>query len=85
LPDSDSLKAYRAKYVGFPLAQMPPRVMMGDSCMPPPGQSIESTLNDISVGTLPAYEADYRAATAVAHELLRDWARYEDTIPRAGK
>jgi purine nucleoside permease len=152
LPDSDALKAYRAKYVGFPLAQLPPRVMMGDSlgtarywhgakrtqwardwvklwtkgegtftttaeehqdymntltdmakkgyldinrvmlirgasnyCMPPPGQSIESTLNDISVGTLPAYEADYRAVTAVAHELMRNWPSYEDTIPGAVK
>jgi len=152
LPDSDALKAYRAKYVGFPLAQLPPRVMMGDSlgtarywhgakrtqwardwvklwtkgegtftttaeehqdymntltdmakkgyldinrvmmlrgasnyCMPPPGQSIESTLNDISVGTLPAFEADYRAATAVAHELLKNWANYQGTIPGAGE
>lgn len=148
LPDSDALKAWREKYTGFPLAQQPPQVMMGDSlgtvrywhgpkrtqwardwvklwtnrqgaftttamehqdymntltdmgkkgyvdinrvlmlrgasnyCMPPPGQSIESTIGDESVGTLPAFEADYRAGTAVAHELLKNWAIYKDTIP----
>src|ERR1019366_8432916 len=31
LPDSDALRAARGKYAGFPLAQKPPRVMMGDS------------------------------------------------------
>jgi purine nucleoside permease len=130
LADSDALKAYRAKYTGFPLAQQPPQIIMGDwvqlwtggqgaftttamehqdymntltdmskqgfvdinrvmmlrgasnYCMPPPGQDIESTIGDESVGTLPAFEADYRAATAVAHELLKNWTDYRDTIPR---
>ena len=148
LPDSDALKAWREKYTGFPLAQQPPQIIMGDSlgtvrywhgpkrtqwardwvkmwtngqgaftttamehqdymntltdmakagyvdinrvmmlrgasnyCMPPPGQSIESTIGDESLGTLPAFEADYRAGTAVAHELLKNWAAYKDTIP----
>lgn len=31
LPDSPQLKAWREKYTGYPLAQLPPRVMMGDS------------------------------------------------------
>ncbi len=150
LPDSDPLKAWRARYTGFPLAQQPPMVIMGDSlgtvrywhgpkrtqwardwvklwtngegaftttamehqdymntltdmakkgyldinrvmmlrtasnyCMPPPGQSIESTIGDESVGTLPAFEADYRAGSAVAHELLKNWPAYKDTIPSA--
>jgi purine nucleoside permease len=148
LPDSDALKAYRAKYVGFPQALQPPQIIMGDSlgstrywhgpkrtqwardwvklwtngqgtftttamehqdymntltdmakagfvdinrvmmlrgasnyCMPPPGASIESTIGDESVGTVPAFEADYQAGTAVAHELLKNWAVYKDTIP----
>jgi purine nucleoside permease len=148
LPDSDALKAYRAKYTGFPLAQQPPQIIMGDTlgstrywhgpmrtqwardwvklwtngqgtfsttamehqdymntltdmakqgyvdinrvmmlrgasnyCMPPPGASIESTIGDESVGTLPAFEADYRAGTAVAHELLKNWSKYRDAIP----
>ncbi len=148
LPDSDALKAWRAKYTGFPLAQQPPQVIIGDTlgsvrywhgpkrtqwardwvrlwtggqgfftttamehqdymntltdmakkgyldinrvmmlrtasnyCMPPPGASIESTIGDESVGTLPAFEADYRAGSAVAHELLKNWPIYRDTIP----
>jgi purine nucleoside permease len=152
LPDSDALKAYRAKYTGFPQAQLPPTVMMGDSlgsarywhgpkrtqwardwvklwtkgegtfattaqehqdymntltdmarkgyldidrvlmlrgasnyCMPPPGTAIAATIGDESVGTLPAFEGDYRAAMAVARELLKNWPRYEDTIPGGGK
>jgi purine nucleoside permease len=152
LPDSDALKAYRGKYTGFPLAQMPPRVMMGDTlgaarywhgpkrtqwardwvklwtkgegtfattaqehqdymntltdmarkgyldmgrvmvlrgasnyCMPPPGQRSESTAGDEVLGTLPAFEADYRAASAVANELLKNWSLYEETIPGSGK
>jgi purine nucleoside permease len=148
LPDSAALKAWREKYTGFPLAQHPPEVIMGDTlgtarywhgpartawardwvklwtngsgaftttamehqdymntltdmaqqgyldinrvmmlrtasnyCMPPPGMSIESTIGDESVGTLPAFEADYRAGSVVAHELLRNWSKYADTIP----
>jgi purine nucleoside permease len=148
LPDSDALKAYRARYTGFPLAQQPPQIIMGDTlgsvrywhgpkrtqwardwvnlwthgdgvftttamehqdymntltdmakqgfvdinrvmmlrgasnyCMPPPGESIESTIGDESVGTVPAFEADYQAATAVAHELLRHWSDYKDAPP----
>ncbi len=148
LPDSPALKAWREKYTGFPLAQQPPSVILGDTlgsarywhgpkrtqwardwvklwtngegtftttamehqdfmatltnmashgfvdinrvmmlrtasnyCMPPPGQSIESTIGDESLGTLPAFEADYRAGSVVAHELLHLWSTYADTIP----
>ena len=31
LPDSASLKAWRERYAGYPRAQLPPRVMMGDT------------------------------------------------------
>jgi purine nucleoside permease len=148
LPDSDALRAFRAKYTGFPAAQEPPHIIMGDTlgtarywhgpkrtqwardwvklwtngqgtlcttamehqdymytltdmakkgfldinrvlmirgasnyCMPPPGQSIESTIGDESLGTVPAFEADYQAATAVAHALLKNWAEAKDHIP----
>ncbi len=148
LPDSDALKAYRAKYTGFPLAQQPPHIIMGDTlgatrywhgpmrtqwardwvklwtngqgtftttamehqdymntltdmskkgfvdvnrvlmirgasnyCMPPPGQPISSTIGDESTGTIPAFEADYRAVTTVAHELLKNWPLYENATP----
>jgi purine nucleoside permease len=50
-------------------------------CTPPPGQSIESTIGDESTGTVPAFEADYQAGSTVAHELLKNWATYKDTIP----
>jgi purine nucleoside permease len=148
LPDSPGLKAWREKYTGFPLAQLPPRVMMGDTlgtvrywhgpkrtqwardwvkmwtqgtgtfsttsmeqqdyagtltrmaakglvdlnrvmvmrsasnfCMPPPGQGVVSTIGDESMGTDAALEAAYRAGSAVVHEILRNWPKYEKTIP----
>ena len=52
-------------------------------CMPPPDSHAESTIGDETVGTLPAFEADYRAGMAVANELLRNWPRYADAIPGA--
>ncbi len=150
IPDTPGLQAWRAKYTGFPEAQGPPRVMLGDTlgsvrywhgekrtewardwvklwtqgkgtfsttameqqdylgtltrmaaqgfvdihrvlqlrnasnyCMPPPGQGVETTIGDESVGTLTAFEAGYRAGSAVTHELLRNWSRYEDHVPSA--
>lgn len=53
--------------------------------MPPPGQSITSTVGDESIGTEPAFEAQYRAGSVVVHELLNNWARYEKTIPGKAK
>jgi len=148
IPDSPALKAWREKYVGFPLAQLPPRVMLGDTlgsvrywhgerrtqwardwvklwtkgrgtfsttameqqdyvgtltrmaakgfvdinrvmqlraasnyCMPPPGQRVESTIGDETLGTLTAFEAGYRAGSAVLDEILRHWSLYENKIP----
>jgi len=148
LPDSPALKAWREKYTGFPKAQLPPRVMMGDSLgsvrywhgqkrtqwardwvrlwtngtgtfsttsmeqqdyvgtltrmsakglldinrvmllrtasnysMPPPGQGAESTIGDESIGTDAALESAYRSGSAVVHELLRNWAKHEKSVP----
>jgi len=148
LPDSAGLRSWREKYTGFPLAQLPPRVMMGDTlgtvrywhgpkrtqwardwvrlwtrgkgtfattsmeqqdytgtlarmaakglvdinrvmmlrsasnfCMPPPGQGVASTIGDESMGTDAALEAAYRAGSAVVHELLRNWPKYEKLTP----
>ena len=148
IPDSDALRAWREKYRGYPEAQKPPHVMMGDSlgsarywhgaertewarrwvklwtagkgtftttamehqnfmatltemadkgfldknrilmlrtgsnyCMPPPGQSVETTIGDESLGTNTALEAAYRAGSAVAHQLLKNWPRYEKQVP----
>lgn len=148
LPDSPTLKAWRGKYAGYPRAQLPPRVMMGDSLgtarywhgarrtqwardwvkawtggkgtfsttsmeqqdyvgtltrmaekgfldinrvmllrsasnysMPPPGQGVETTIGDESVGTDAALESAYRAGSSVVHELLRHWDRYEAAVP----
>jgi len=148
LPDSPALKAWRAKYVGFPNAQLPPQVMIGDAlgsvrywhgprrtqwardwvrawtggkgtfattsmeaqdylgtltrmaakgyldinrvlvmrsasnyCMPPPGTDVAATMGDESLGTVPSLEAAYRSSAAVAHELLRNWDKYEANTP----
>jgi purine nucleoside permease len=148
LPDSPRLKAWRERYTGYPLAQLPPRVMMGDTlgsvrywhgpkrtqwardwvrlwtngagtfsttsmeqqdyagtltrmaarglldinrvmvmrtasnyCMPPPGQGVETTIGDESMGTEAALEAAYRTGASVVHELLRNWTKYENSTP----
>lgn len=61
------------------------RVMMLRSAsnysMPPSGQAVTTTIGDESLGTLPAFEAQYRAGSVVAHELLKHWTRYENTTP----
>lgn len=51
-------------------------------CMPPPGQSVMKTIGDESVGTEAAFEAQYRAGSAVVRELLANWQRYEKAPPR---
>lgn len=50
-------------------------------CMPPPGQDVTSTIGDESLGTNASLEAAYRAGSAVAHELLAHWPRYETAVP----
>jgi len=148
MPDSPALKAWRLKYTGYPAAQRPPHVLIGDAlgsvrywhgpkrtqwardwvkawtqgkgtfattsmeaqdylqtltrmaakgyldinrvmvmrsasnyCMPPPGQSVTSTMGDESLGTNASLEAAYRTGAAVAHELLAHWPEYQDTVP----
>ena len=49
--------------------------------MPPPGKGVTSTIGDESMGTDAALEAAYRAGSAVVHELLRNWPKYEETVP----
>jgi purine nucleoside permease len=50
-------------------------------CMPPPGQGAETTIGDESMGTDIALESAYRTGSVVVHELLRNWDKYEATIP----
>jgi purine nucleoside permease len=149
LPDTPELKAWRTLYTGYPRAQQPPQILMGDTlssarywhgekrtvwardwvklwtggkgefsttameqaayvgslqrmaakglvdfnrvlmlrsasnyCLPPPGQSFLKTIGDESLGTQPAFEAAYRAGSAVVHELLQNWPRYETEVPQ---
>ena len=148
LVDTSAMAAWRKRYVGFPKAQEPPSVMIGDAlgsvrywhgpertqwardwvklwtggkgsfattsmeaqaytgtltrmaaqgfvdlnrvmllrtasnyCMPPPGDSVLTTIGDESLGTTAALEAAYRAGSAVAHELLTHWDRYDSQVP----
>jgi purine nucleoside permease len=148
IPDAPELKARRMLYTGFPNAQFPPKVMLGDTVgtarywygvrrtqwardwvklwtqgrgtfatiemetqnyagtlsrlsdqgivdfnrvlqlraasditQPPAGESIVTSMGDESVGRPTAFEAEYRVGSAVAHEILRHWDRYENTIP----
>jgi purine nucleoside permease len=61
------------------------RVMMvrgaSNYCLPPPGQNVMSTVGDESTGTLPGFEANYRAGSVIVHELLEHWDRYRDHVP----
>jgi purine nucleoside permease len=61
------------------------RVMMlrgaSNYCMPPTGQDVTTTIGDESLGTVPAFDAEQRAGAAVVHELLKNWAVYQDKIP----
>jgi len=52
-------------------------------CTPPTGQGVLTTIGDESLGTVPAYEAQYRAGSVVVHELLEHWDRYREQIPSA--
>ena len=50
-------------------------------CLPPPGQGVETTIGDESLGTNTSLEAAYRSGSVVVHELLKNWAKYEDAVP----
>jgi len=61
------------------------RVMMmrtaSNYCMPPPSKGVMDTVGDESVGTKPAFEAQYRAGSVVVNELLKNWDRYKLAPP----
>lgn len=61
------------------------RVMMLRSASnystPPTGQDVTTTIGDESLGTVAAFEAQYRAGSVVAHELLAHWDRYATNTP----
>ena len=40
-----------------------------------------TTIGDESLGTVPAFEAAYRAGSVVVHELIAHWPQYQDKIP----
>jgi purine nucleoside permease len=148
IPDSRDLQKDRAAWIGYPNAQKPPFVLMGETLgtlrywhgpgrtqwardwvklwtggtgkfvmsnmesqslagvmaiaakqglvdvsrilvlrtasnptMPPPGVSaVESVANE-GAGQAVAFEANYLVGAPVVHELLKNWARYEDSVP----
>jgi len=61
------------------------RVMMlrgaSNYSMPPPGMPVTKTIGDESLGTDAAFEAEYRAGSAVVDEILAHWDKYRDTPP----
>ena len=54
-----------------------------NTCEPPPGLAPTSTMGDEAPGQITAFEANYRVGIPVVRELLRNWDKYEDTIPSA--
>ena len=50
-------------------------------CLPPPGAPVTSTIGDESLGTVAAFEANYRTGSVVVHELLKNWGKYEKAPP----
>ena len=56
-------------------------MLTSNYCMPPPGQSLMTTIGDESLGTGASLDAAYRAGSAVAHELLAHWDTYQDAAP----
>jgi purine nucleoside permease len=150
IPDSADLQKARARWKGFPNAQKPPFVLMGETLgsvrywhgpgrtrwardwvklwtggqgrfamtnmesqsmagvmaiaakqhlvapdrvlvlrtgsnpsMPPPGISAVDSVADEGAGQIAAFEANYRVGAPVVHELLRNWATYQDKVPSA--
>ena len=148
IPDNQDLQKDRAAWIGYPNAQKPPFVLMGETLgtlrywhgpgrtqwardwvklwtggtgkfvmsnmesqslagamaiaakqglvdvsrilvlrtasnptMPPPGVSaVESVANE-GAGQAVAFEANYLVGAPVVHELLKNWARYKDSVP----
>jgi purine nucleoside permease len=48
---------------------------------PPPGVDSLASIGDEEPGQVAAYEANYRVGVPVAHEILRNWDRYQSRIP----
>lgn len=48
---------------------------------PPPGVDTLATIGDEAPGQLAAYESNYRVGAPVVHEILGNWARYQQSIP----
>lgn len=150
IPDSPELQKARAAWTGFPNAQRPPFVLMGETLgsvrywhgpgrtqwardwvklwtggqgrfvmtnmesqslagamliaskqglvdmnrvlvlrtasnpsTPPPGATAVESVGDEGPGQMVAFEANYRVGAPVVHELLKNWSRYEASIPGA--
>ena len=150
IPDSPALQKARAAWTGFPNAQRPPFVLMGETLgsvrywhgpsrtqwardwvklwtggqgvfamtnmesqsmagamliaskqglvdmnrvlvlrtasnpsTPPQGVSAIESVGDEGPGQITAYEANYRVGAPVVHALLKDWSRYEASVPSA--
>jgi purine nucleoside permease len=49
---------------------------------PPPGVDALATIGDEAPGQVAAYEANYRVGVPVVHEILANWSRYENSIPK---
>jgi purine nucleoside permease len=49
--------------------------------MPPPGVSAVASVANEGAGQAAAFEANYRVGAPVVHELLKNWARYADSVP----
>ncbi len=49
---------------------------------PAPGVDALATIGDEAPGQLAAYEANYRVGAPVVHEILANWSKYRDSIPK---
>jgi purine nucleoside permease len=51
-------------------------------CTPHPGQTSAESMTEEYQGNLPALESAYVVGSTVVHELVRDWSRFEGSIPK---
>jgi purine nucleoside permease len=50
-------------------------------CMQAPGQTAEDSATAGYAGALPSLEAAYRVGSPVLHEIVKNWSKWENTIP----
>jgi purine nucleoside permease len=50
--------------------------------MPPPGVQATASIFAAYVGLIPSLEAAYRVGSVVVHDLVENWAKWKDQIPR---